>query len=248
MRKFFRFAVLVLVGLMFLSFSPSRAPRWSNVAWNSNEPPNPSQNIPPVPNFQPTSWSINPLPICYQLGQTAACDLQMLQAINHAHSVEGIPPISLPSDYATLPYDVQSFIIVNLERISYGETPITGITRSLDTAAVGGIVNSTDPTITPNPSYLYGSDWYGATSPNSGNPLMADYVWMYMDGWGGSKANTQNIICTSPTSSSCWGHRQMILWNPGGQRFAALGGSVHIWVVWRNKNLNNTWKNDTTNQ
>lgn len=227
-RRFFRFSVLVLVGLVVLALSPARTVTWSNVGFYSNVPPNPGQNIPANPNFQPSTWSWNPTPICYQPGQTAACDQQILQAINNAHSAEGIPPISLPADYSTLPFDVQQFIIVNLERTSYGETPITGITASLDAAAEGGVQQHTDPTV-PNTPFEYASNWYGAWAPNNsgGNPLMADYIYMYEDGWGGSQAKTMNAACTSPTDSSCWGHRENILWNPGGN--LSFGAAVGPW-------------------
>lgn len=215
-RRIFGIGVLAVVAMLVVPVGSASA-RWSNVAWNSNEPPNPAQNIPAVPDFQPTSWWNNAVPICYQSGQTALalCDQQVLQAINHAHSVEGIPPISLPANYSTLPFDVEQFIIVNLERTSYGLPPLTGITASLDTVALGGVTNHTDPS-DPSVSFEYTSDFYASTAPNSGgNPLMADYFYMYLDGWGGN--GSANGDCTSATASGCWGHRDSILWNPGGQ-------------------------------
>ena len=228
MRRFLRFSVLVLVGFMVLALSPARNPKWTNVDFYGSEPPLPAQNIPASPQFMPTTWSWSSTPICYQPGQTAACDQQILQAINHAHSVEGIPPISLAANYSTLPFDVQQFIIVNLERTSFGETPITGITASLDSDAEGGVQNHTDPTV-PNTPFYYSSNWYGSWAPNNsgGNPLMADYIYMYEDGWGGSTANTMNGACTTPTSSGCWGHRKTILWQPGGT--LSFGAAVGPW-------------------
>ena len=222
MRRFLRFAVLVLVGLMVLSFSPSRAPQWSNVAWNSNEPPNPSQNIPPVPNTLPWSWSANPLPICFQPGQAAACDQQALQAINRANSIMHIPAISLPSDYSTLPFDVRQFIIVNLERVDYGLPPIKGITASLDSIAQIGAQNGADPN-DPN-SYSWTSDEYNWLTVAGKNPLLGAYAWLYDDGWGGTAPGaTRNADCTSPTASLCWGHRDSLLWNPGGTLIFGAG-------------------------
>ena len=50
--------------------------------------------------------------------------------------------------------------------------------------------------------------------------LVADYFWMYADGWGGSTSNTPNTACTSPGASGCWAHRDELLgadpsYNPG---------------------------------
>lgn len=217
----------ILAVVTFL-VAPAGSPRWSNAAWNSNEPPNPAQNIAPVPNFAPGSFDLNAIPACYQSGQQAQCDALSLQAINHAHSIEGIPPISLPADYSTLPFDVQEFIIVNLERTSYGLPPLVGITASLDIAAQGGITQHTDPD-PANAPYAFTSDWAGGWDPTGlpGNALWSDYYWMYEDGWGGSLANTSNGDCTSATSSGCWGHRNSLLWNPGVQ--LNLGAAQGPW-------------------
>ena len=104
--------------------------------------------------------------------------------------------------------------------------PITGITASLDSVAEVGVQNHTDPVV-PNTTFYYSSNWYGSWAPNNsgGNPLMADYFYMYEDGWGGSTANTMNGACTTPTSSGCWGQRKAILWEPGGTlSFGAAAG------------------------
>ena len=143
------------------------------------EPPNPAQNIAPVPNFESGIYNGTNVPVCSQSGQVAIeqCDQEVLQAINHAHAVEGIPPISLPSNYASLPNDKQQFMIVNLERTSRGEVPVVGVTAFLNSIALSGVQAGTDPAI-PNTQYAYASNWYGG-----GNPLKADYMYMYMDGW-----------------------------------------------------------------
>ncbi len=189
------------------------------------EPPNPTQNIAPVPNFESGSYYGTNVPVCSQSGQVAVeqCDQEVLQAINHAHAVGGIPPISLPSNYASLPNDKQQFIIVNLERTSRGEVPVVGVTTFLNSIALSGAQAGTDPVI-PNTQYAYASNWYGG-----GNPLKADYMYMYMDGWNGSLSATSNYDCTSAYASGCWGHRDNILWNPGSPLSfgAAVGASQY---------------------
>lgn len=131
--------------------------------------PVPASNIFPVPDFAPSTYHSNAVPACYQ-GQAgvAQCDQRVLQAINNAHAVEGIPPISLPANYSTLPFDVQEFIIVNLERVSRGLPPAVGITTSLDAHAVTATQLHEDVENYTSTSY-YASDWYGG-----GNALMGD--------------------------------------------------------------------------
>jgi len=173
-----------------------------------NEPPNPTTNIPPVPDFAPNIY-YGSTPACYIHPAPQSCDTMVLEAINHAHAVEGIPLISLPSDYSTLPNSIQQFIIVNLERTSRGEPPIVGVTSYLNSVALSGANAHTDPEIL-YANYPYASNWFGGSGA-----LFGDYMYMYEDGWAGTTANTFNLACTSPTASGCWGHRDNILWNPG---------------------------------
>ncbi len=179
-----------------------------NASLYGPEPPNPSANIPPIPDFAPSIY-YGSTPPCYVHPASQSCDTMALEAINHAHAVEGIPPISLPADYATLPEPIQQFIIVNLERTSRGEPPIVGITAYLDSVALSGATAHTDPEIL-YPTFSYTSNWFGGSGA-----LSADSMYMYEDGWAGSVSATQNLACTSPTAQGCWGHRENILWNPG---------------------------------
>lgn len=48
----------------------------------------------------------------------------------------------------------------------------------------------------------FASVWAG----NNLTPIAADYGWMYADGYG-----SNNLDCTTPSSSGCWGHRDAIL-------------------------------------
>ena len=183
---------------------------------------NPTQNVAPVPNFEPTTYGFS-TPPCYQSGQAALvqCNQLALEAINNAHQIEGVAPISLPSDYATLPNDIQQFIIVNLERVSFGLPPITGITASLNAVAQGGVVAHTDPWST-DPTLVYASNWFGGS-----RALVGDYMYMYQDGWDGPNS-TMNFDCTSPNAPGCWGHRDNILWNPGTP--LSFGAAEGPWI------------------
>ena len=180
-----------------------------------NEPPNPTQNIPPNPVLAPTTLSGTAVPPCYQYPTTQECDTLALEAINNAHVLEGVPTISLPDNFSSFPDYVKQFIIVNLERTSRGEPPIVGVMASLNAVAeTAAIQYHSDPVIPGTVPFDYASNWSGAYGGAAG-ALVSDYGYMYEDGWGGSLSNTSNIDCTSATASGCWGHRENILWNPG---------------------------------
>jgi len=135
---------------------------------------------------------------------TDQCVESVLQAINSAHTAEGIPPITLPSNWFSLTTPEHLFVIANLERISMGETPFIGLTTALNADAQTAANNKTDPTDPP------GAVWFGGAW--AGGPLgalVADFLWMYDDGYPGP-----NLACTTPTSSGCWGHRDNILGQP----------------------------------
>lgn len=222
-RRIFGIGILAVTALLVApmgvaSASLTKAPPISMKAgWPVNvwgDAPHPTSNIFPVPNFYPSEYYSTNVPPCFQTGAAALsqCDQLVLEAINNAHSIEGIPAISLPANYSTLPIDEQSFIITNLERVSRGMPPAVGITASEDAHAVTATQIHGDVQNYTSTSY-YASDWYGGP-----NPLLADYGWMYEDGWGGGvngKFSFYNYDCTSATSTSCWGHTEFILWNAG---------------------------------
>ena len=165
------------------------------------EPPAPSSNIAPSPDYQVACFG-------EMADATAMCDESVLRAINNAHEIEGIPTIALPDNYPSLPNDIQQFIIVNEERITHNVPPLTGILRSLNNIAMQGAIADTDPSLPP--SVADAANWSAV-----GGALESDYGYMYNDGWGGSIQNTSNISCTSATAFGCWGHRYNILFNPG---------------------------------
>lgn len=134
------------------------------------------------------------------------CIETALQAINNAHISEGIAPVTLPSNWFALTSPEHLFVIADLERISMGEIPFIGLNPTLDATAQTGADNNSDPSMPSINGILWmGGDWAGAFP----GTLAVDYSWMYYDGYGGN-----NLDCTSPTSSGCWGHRDNILAQP----------------------------------
>ncbi len=160
-------------------------------------PNNPSSNVSPNPNFQT---------VCSSTGtpdNSQGCYLTTLAAIDNAIIAEGATPLDMPSNYMSLTYTQQLFVIANEERVARGLTPMIGTTSQLDSAAATGADDSTDPTIPPGYSFTYtGSNWAGGMP----SVLVADYMWMYEDGLGSA-----NLDCTTSNTSGCWGHRDNIL-------------------------------------
>jgi hypothetical protein len=170
-------------------------------------PNNPSVNIPASPPV--ASFSGNPcLPGFLAENNSVTCGNDALQAINAARAVEGVGPMTLPSNWFSLSIPEQLFVVTNLERVDRGLAPFTGILASLDADATTGALLGTDPPVVSGAAdRAYGSNWSG----NYVSPLVVDYEWMYDDGWGGSQAASQNFDCTSPNAAGCWGHRDNVL-------------------------------------
>jgi hypothetical protein len=152
-----------------------------------------------------------------------ACTNYLLEAINAARTAENLPAMVLPSNWYTLSVPEQLFVVANLERTSRGLPAYLGLNSALNANAQAAAARNSDPSIAKgfaigNDSEGYpgmGGAWSGGFSV-----LAADYVWMYDDGWGGSVAQTANIVCTSVSAAGCWGHRDELLgsdpgYNPG---------------------------------
>ena len=153
-------------------------------------------NIAPQPNFlESCSGS--------QYDDSFPCVAATLQAIANGRSHEGLPPMVLPTNWSQLSPAQQIFVATNLERTARGLAPLTAMARSLDEAALQGAVKDVD--VGPPhgfPFSEWGSNWAGAV----GNPLEADYFWMYDDG-----AGSANIDCIPSNETGCWGHRENVL-------------------------------------
>ena len=158
-----------------------------------------------IPAVQPPA-NFQPIPDIWASWDPS--DITVLKAINNAHiHAEGIPTITLPSNYSSLTPAEKLLVIANLERLSRGLPPVLGLNSILDTAAEVGVQHSTDPVFPTNAPFSFvawGSNW--AAVP--GGVLEADYGWMYQDGQGGD-----NIDCTPTNSTGCFGHRDNILSN-----------------------------------
>ena len=217
---------------------------------------NPSANIAPSPNYltsgtctqTATGWScanpcISPSLAWPAVDNTPACTAYVLAAINNARSQEGVAAMVLPTNWYQLTTGEQLFVVLNLERTARGLPPYLGINAALSAEAQRAARLETDPSVAGG--FAIGTNAQGdpamTGSWSSGfSVLAADYAWMYNDGWGGSRAATSNLDCTSATSNGCWSHRDELLgqdpgFNPGvglgcataevGVGFAVVGGA-----------------------
>ncbi len=173
-------------------------------------PSNPAANLPPQVMPHCTLTPVD--------DTSAGCIDSVLHNINFARSLEGLGPMVLPSGYASDSVPMQQLIITDEERGDRGLPQFSGLDPLLDAAALTAAQASppTDPT--PPVNYLYESA--GSIFAQDYTPLGADYAWMYNDGYGGT-----NLDCTSPSNSSCWGHRDNILgsWTTTGTQTAQMG-------------------------
>jgi hypothetical protein len=136
----------------------------------------------------------------------------LFKATDDARQGEGVSPLVVnQAAFLALPIIEQVFTLVNLERTSRGLPPMAAMTSQLNASAQPGADAGQDPVA---PLYLTGGgpvEQWGSIWAGTGSSMLANYLWMYDDGWGGSAAQTSNIACTQPVSSGCWGHRDIIL-------------------------------------
>jgi len=134
-------------------------------------------------------------------------DAECLSDMNGIRALqEGLPPLPLPSNWAMLTGNEQLFVATDMERVSRGEVPIPNLVDSYDGAVLTGVQTDSDPSLAGLPG-LADAIWAGSWP----TPLGAMYGWLYFDGPGGA-----NLDCTTPTSPGCWGHRDALLNDPGG--------------------------------
>jgi|GEM_PF-5248749 len=162
------------------------------------------KDIPPSPNFNN---------VCPQLSQKAstACIAAVLAAVNNAHKKTGIPVIDVNiNSLAKMNGPESLLVLVNLERISRGLQPFSGLTKLFDQVARKAAEGKTDPGLS-NEEMLLGSNgyvanWGGNWAENIESPLEASYDFVYQDGPGAF-----NVLCTPQNKSGCYGHRENIL-------------------------------------
>jgi hypothetical protein len=172
--------------------------------------PDPAQNIAPSPDFTRVCRSSG-------IDVSAPCVSAALAAINHAHALEGIPPMVLPNGFAQLSVPDQLFVAVNLERVDRGLSPFTGLTEDLNHNAQKGADEADDP---PDPGSSYvldDAEWAGGSS----NGLDAVYGWMYDDGF-----DSGNLDCLRRGAAGCWGHRKGILDDFGAGPNVVMGAAL----------------------
>jgi hypothetical protein len=132
-----------------------------------------------------------------------ACDKAAIVDFDRVRKGEGIGPITLPKDFVALSVPVQLLVLSDLERVDRGLVPVQALSPQLDTLAEQGAQRRTDPAFeNPFEGNAGGSNW-AQVGPS---PLLADFDWMYDDGYGSANGD-----CTSPSASGCWGHRHDIL-------------------------------------
>ena len=173
--------------------------------------PDPGQNIAPVPDYTRACAASG-------IDASPACITTVLAAINHAHALEGVRPMVLPSGFAQLSLPEQLFVGVNLERVDRGLPPFGGLTPALNGNAQRGADDADDP---PDPGQEYllsDAEWAGGSS----NGLDAVYGWMYDDGF-----DSGNLDCLHRGAAGCWGHRKGILDNFGSGANLAMGAAVN---------------------
>jgi len=137
-----------------------------------------------------------------------------LALINYCRAQEGVGPLRLPRNFASLTAPQQMLVLVNLERVSRGEAPLVGLSPSINQDAQQGAAGQFDP----------GGGVGGILVVGAYSALDADYAWMYDDGYG-----SDNPDCHAPDDPSCWGHRNIILFDGswityvGGAGFKTIG-------------------------
>ena len=223
---------------------------------------NPASNIAPSPNFlsSGTCTKASGTWVCENPCVTSSltwptftnapgCTNYVLAAINNARTVEGLGPMTLPSNWYSLSTGQQLFVVTNLERTARGLPPYLGINSALSAEAQHAAATNNDPGVAAG--FAIGNDAQGTPGMGAAwsggfSVLAADYIWMYDDGWSGSRAATSNVACTSPSAAGCWGHRDELLgydpgYNPGvgldatnvevGVGFAVVGSSSSFVVL-----------------
>jgi len=202
-----RSATTIAAAAPGVALSPPRAGGpGHHVAASPEVPPqNPSQSLPPSPNFTDDgNCEIG------ALDDSSTCLGDVAAAIGDGRStLEGMPPLSLNlGAFAALTVPEQLFVITDLERVDRGLAPVSGMTNQLDAAAQSAADANDDPelssaTLTGGATVTgWGSVWAGGTS----NALGSDYYWMYDDGVG-----SPNSACATASSPGCWGHRDNLL-------------------------------------
>lgn len=173
---------------------------------------NPSQNF-PVPSYvQDFCFIGSPSNMDSYL-----CSVAAGMALDADRKAEGLPPLRLPDNWNRLNNEERLFVLINLERVDRGLSPVNGILPQLNLIAKTGSLQNTDPVVTqsqanslvnPDRGFVWASNWSGAD-----NPTLSMVGWMYDDGYAKSPTSflMYNDDCVGTVQTGCWGHRDNIL-------------------------------------
>jgi hypothetical protein len=208
-------AAVATLGLLGLPPVAAVAAHSTRPAVVLKKSPNPLAD--PKHDTQPSQAFVS---ACSQMRTTKAanktCDKAALKDSDAVRKKEGLGPMTLPRDFATLSVPSQLLAISNIERVDRGERPVLGRSKSLDKLALYGAKHDSDPDFPyPFPGTSGGANWAGAGN----SALLDDFYWMYDDGFG-----SFNEDCPTKHASGCWGHRHDIL-NPYDSRLV-MGAAV----------------------
>jgi hypothetical protein len=192
-----RAGIAALVVVAMVGFVPLAAQ-----AGPAKGPPNPLAD--PSTNTQPSQRFVN---ACSAMRTSTAankrCDKAALKDFDKVRKKEGLGPMTLPHDFASLSVPSQLLAISDIERVDRGRRAVKGRSKALDRLAQQGANHDEDPPF-PNP---FTGNSGGANWADAGNSaLLDDFYWMYDDGLG-----SFNGDCTQSNQSGCWGHRHDIL-------------------------------------
>jgi hypothetical protein len=203
-----------LLGALLLGLPAAGAATVPGHAAHRSMPPVKSAFHPILPPRQPLA-SIKPEPYFYFVcsHETAsaplapACIARAQQAYANARAAEGLGPLQLPSDFASLTQAEQLFVLIDVERVERGLAPVIGMSAALDTVALAGARANTDPTGVPSQFDGVRLTWDRVNWADDADVLGANYEFMYDDGPGAG-----NLDCTATVHTGCWDHRANILY------------------------------------
>ncbi len=162
---------------------------------------------------------------CSYLGSPLKCQEVYLEAVDLARAQEGLGALPIPPGFFQMSQSEQFFVVLNLERVTRGLTPIVRAVTAANQTATQAATAGVDPM----PPLNFMTAFQGSVEAESSSVIMADLGLMYDDGWGstgssaGSNFGGMNVDCTSATAPGCWGHRQVMLMQDPHQLWVGIG-------------------------
>jgi hypothetical protein len=137
---------------------------------------------------------------------SSACLETSLAMLNAGRLKEQLGPVLLPSNWQQLTIAQQLFVLTELERTARGLPADTGLAADWDAAAQLGADAGQDPTSGGSGARGFQAVWAGGQP----NPIVVTADWVYADGVF-PDGSSQNLGCSSSTTSGCWSHRDTVL-------------------------------------